>query len=220
MTYLKILLTPVLLAILIYYANGQDPLRFQEAIDAFELADDTTNLENAIVFTGSSSIRFWPALQEEFPNHNVLNRGFGGSQMSDLLYFIEELVLKYNPVKVFIYEGDNDIATGKEKKEILAVAKEITRRIHSKFPDTEINFISAKPSVARWSLKDQYIQYNYSLSLWTLLKPGVNFIDVWAPMCSAEGEVDPSLFITDNLHMNKKGYAIWKEVIQPYVETN
>lgn len=204
---------------MVQMSYSQDPWRFRTEIEAFD--QDDQNLDKSadlIVFTGSSSVRFWNSLKEDFPQYNVINRGFGGSEMSDLNYFWDKLILAYQPSKVFVYEGDNDINSGKSVDSIMADYKALVTRISKHLPGTHIYFISPKPSVARWHLKETYLQLNYTAALWALWEPNVTFIDVWTPMCDAEGEVLKDLFIFDNLHMNAKGYEIWRDVIKPYVE--
>ena len=137
------------LAVLLFISTtvfAQDPTRFEGQVEKIHKDNPIQENLNGIVFTGSSTIRMWKSLQEDFPQHNVINGGFGGSQASDLLYFIDELILDYKPSKVFIYEGDNDISSGKSNEEILMTFNLITSKIHEALPETEIIIISPKPS--------------------------------------------------------------------------
>ena len=197
---------------------GQDPKRCAEDIKKFEELDKQKPSEGDILFVGSSSIRFWTTLQQDFPDYEVLNRGFGGSHMSDLLHYLDELVLKHKPRKVFIYEGDNDINDKEDSNAILKEAKEIVQKIHQELPNTKIIFISAKPSIARWNLKNQYLQLNYRLQSYANQYSYLDYIDVWTPMLDSRGNPMTDIFIEDNLHMNAKGYAIWQKVIGPYLK--
>ena len=201
------------------HSKAQDPLRFTDEINDLLAKDNEVNKnDELIVFTGSSSVRFWSSLQEDYPNHNVINRGFGGSHMSDLLFYCDKLILQYQPKKVFIYEGGNDVNAGEDRTAILKEAQQLVDKIKNGSPNTSIYFIAAKPSVARWARKSDYEQFNYALSLWALLEDRVTFIDVWSPMLEEDGTISPLLFVGDMLHMNAKGYAIWKTVIAPFVE--
>ncbi len=199
--------------------NGftQDPWRFSEEIEAFNLQDQEIDLVEPIIFTGSSSVRFWTTLQESYPNFNIINRGFGGSHTSDLRYFGYKLMLKYNPKKIFIYEGDNDIAAGKSNQVIMADMKGVVQDIHAHLPECRVYFITPKPSVARWGYKEQYLTLIDLMNDWAVEQKNVQIIDVWTPMCDDQGDVKPELFIADKLHMNGTGYKIWKEVIEPYL---
>jgi lysophospholipase L1-like esterase len=198
---------------------AQDPLRFEKEVSNLVAGDSLVNKKKLIVFTGSSSIRMWNDLKTDFPNHNVLNRGFGGSEMSDLVYFAKPLILNYKPSAVFIYEGDNDISVGRSVEVILSNADKLVTQIRQQLlANVKIIFISAKPSVARWQLKAKYEDFNRQLKQWTATKKNVLYVDVWTPMLDEKGEVRNDLFLADNLHMNRKGYDIWKKVIAPYLK--
>ncbi|NKI32903.1 G-D-S-L family lipolytic protein [Muricauda sp. DJ-13] len=172
--------------------------------------------ESAIVFTGSSSIRLWKDLQERFPQTQILNTGFGGSESYDLLGYIDELVINYNPKKVFVYEGDNDIANGKKWREILNNLERITDKIHKKLPNTEVYLISAKPSIDRWKLRRKYRRLNKEIKNYAQRVAHVTFVDVWQVMLNGR-KLNKSLFIEDGLHMTKDGYDIWEKELKPHV---
>ncbi|MGB5318428.1 GDSL-type esterase/lipase family protein [Eudoraea sp.] len=172
--------------------------------------------KKTIVFTGSSSIRMWPNLQESFPNHQIVNSGFGGSEATDLSYYLKELVLAYKPFKVFIYEGDNDINLGKSPKEIISVTKDIISKILAENATTEIVLISAKPSIARWKLKGKYRRLNNKLAKLSNKSNGVLYANVWDSMVENK-KLKKELFLEDDLHMNSLGYDLWFNVIKNYI---
>ena len=206
-----------LVVVVVMSSIGQDSERFRSEINTFQSLDSTANPDELVLFTGSSSIRFWPKLDSVFPGQNAINRGFGGSQMSDLLYYLEDIVFKHDPKKIFIYEGDNDLAAGKSVDEIMDDTQQVYDAIRSRLVHTRIYFISAKPSIARWDLKTDYLEFNETLKNWTANQNNTYFIDIWSPMCTSDGGLREDLFIADGLHMNKKGYDIWNKVIAPYV---
>ena len=216
---MAILFRFLLLFLLPFPFLGQGSLRFEEEIRSFESEDGGSPLQGAILFTGSSSIRMWKDLPQRFPTLKVLNRGFGGSQMEDILFYYDRVIKPYRPSKVFIYEGDNDLHANKSAEEILNKADQILQKIREDFPEVlEVYFISAKPSLARWNLKDKYLKFNHDLKSWTEKKNHVYFIDVWNPMLDDGGEVQKDLFLSDGLHMNKKGYDIWYVSILSFVK--
>lgn len=178
------------------------------------------NRKGIILFTGSSSIWMWTDLEKDFPGKNVVNRAFGGSTMRDLLYFANEVIVPYNPKTIFIYEGDNDLGfANATPQQILASADSLLTIIRAKLPATvNVYFISPKPSIARWHLKDQYIQFNKDLQNWVHKKKNVYFIDIWSKMLNPDGSIRNDLFIEDGLHMNRKGYAIWRDTLRKYVK--
>ena len=196
----------------------QDPQRFKEEIREMKATDASVPSKNLNLFTGSSSIRFWKTLPARFPDHNVVNRGFGGSQMSELFYYTYELIIDYKPKSVFIYEGDNDLSEGKTTAEILQDAGKIIRLIRSELGrKVRIYFITPKPSIRRWQLKDKYESYIADLRKFTADQKNVGVIDVWTPMLDNTGALKTDLFVEDDLHMNEKGYDVWEKTIRPYL---
>ncbi|SHJ26963.1 SGNH/GDSL hydrolase family protein [Pseudozobellia thermophila] len=210
---------PFLLFFVSLLGTAQDPLRFKEQVDAIEKKYDALwdPSKETIVFTGSSSIRMWKDVQERFPNHQIINSGFGGSQASDLLYFLENLVLRYGPKKVFIYEGDNDISAKKRPNEIIDTTQEIIALVRAQNPSTQIVLISAKPSIARWKLKGKYKRLNRKFKRLSKKDSLLDYADVWTPMLDGR-KLKRDIFIEDGLHMNTKGYDIWFKVMQAFVE--
>jgi lysophospholipase L1-like esterase len=152
-----------------------------------------------------------------FPEYKVLNRGFGGSQFSDLLYYVNRVVTPYQPAKIFIYEGDNDIADGEDPEDILKEAKEVRKLIAKKLPDVPVVFISTKPSVARWKLKERYESLNHSLKKYAERTKLTEYADVWSPMLDQSGNVFTHIFREDGLHMNDEGYKIWQSVLKAHL---
>ncbi|NND07679.1 MAG: G-D-S-L family lipolytic protein [Saprospiraceae bacterium] len=194
--------------------SSQDPTRFADDIQSYKEAPVEYE-GRPIVFVGSSSIRMWSDINQRFQGFPILNRGFGGSQMSDLLYYLDDLVIQYKPEQVFIYEGDNDIASGKSNDEILKDAQEVVTRLLGAMPDVEVVFIAPKPSVKRWDMANQYMALNAALSKYAEATKQVRFADVWTPALGSDGKVRSDIFLDDNLHMNAQGYDIWEEVVRP-----
>ncbi len=199
-------------------AYAQGSLRFKDDVAQLTANDKSLNKKDVILFTGSSSIRMWEKIQSDFPKYNVVNRGFGGSQTSDLLYYFDKLILPYNPKKIFIYEGDNDLSAGKSPELILSTMDSLITLIHEKVSrNVSVYLISPKPSLSRWELRDKYIAFNKRMGDLASSKKNVYFIDVWTPALDADGNVLKDIFLEDGLHMNEKGYAIWVNVIKKYL---
>lgn len=214
---MKKLFLALVLAPFLIIAQNDKP--FLNEVSSIKKKNDSLwdSTRPTIVFTGSSSIRFWNDVQERFPQHQVLNTGFGGSQFSDLELYLNELILDYNPVKVFIYEGDNDIFAKKSPRKILRTAEGILAQLQQKNQTMEIVLISAKPSISRWHYRGRYRRLNRKLSKLASETQRVNFVDVWYPMLDKR-KVKQDIFVEDGLHMNKKGYDIWYETLKDYVE--
>lgn len=168
------------------------------------------------VVTGSSTIKMWSTLKKIDTNEELINTGFGGSKASDLERYLFPLVLKFDPKRVFIYEGDNDLWAGVEPEEILASLDRIVTRIQLTVPNSKIYLIGAKPSPSRWAKKDLYQFFNQQLEKYSQSKEGVSFIDTWATLTDSAGDARPELYIKDQLHLNADGYILWNGVFKSY----
>jgi lysophospholipase L1-like esterase len=209
----------ILLLFVIVQANAQDPKRFQKEIEIIAEKENCFSPDQELLlFTGSSSVRMWKDVEAAFPGYHVINNGFGGSHFSDLIYYYDKVIAPYKPDVLFIYEGDNDIASGKKPKSVLKEAKQLIGMIRSDFPETKIVLISPKPSLARWELKEEYKKLNSLLEKYARQTNGVEFADVWEAMVDEEGNVYTDIFVDDNLHLNEKGYAIWEKVMARHIE--
>ena len=173
--------------------------------------------EGAVLLTGSSTIRLWVSLEKDFPKARIINTGFGGSQAHELLHYLHELVTQYQPSKIFIYEGDNDIFSGKSPEEIMQTIEKLVSGIRAELPKTKVYLISAKPSPSRWHLQSQYEELNRQMRSFCDGRPYLSFVDTWQAMLDKSGNPNPYLFIEDQLHMNGKGYKVWKKILKPYV---
>ncbi len=208
-----------LLSPIAYAASDLSPVNWEEEIAAFETADRTNPPPaNSVVFVGSSSIRFWSSLAADFAPISVVNRGFGGSQITDATAFIDRIVLRYKPKAVVFYSGDNDIASGKSPQIVLRDFTEFVSRIRIARPDLPIILISVKPSPSRWALKEQVVTANKLLREFCLQTPNVDYVDIFTPMLNESGEPQPDLFRQDKLHMNAKGYEIWTSYVKPVLQ--
>jgi lysophospholipase L1-like esterase len=205
------------------YAQENEETEYLRQAETF--ADEVAQIANIpvptwdsgiIVFTGSSSVRLWRSAGLLSKGSPIINTGFGGSTAFGLNYYLEDLVLRYNPKQVFIYEGDNDIAAGRETRTILEHLDTIFTRIWNQNPATEIVYIAAKPSPLRWELYKEYEALNKAIERRAKKEDRLVFADIYSPMLK-KGQVREDLFVEDRLHMNSVGYAIWAEVIRPLV---
>lgn len=220
--FIKVIIL-ILLSTLEKAAYAQDSTqtenRWEDVIQKFEQNDKTAPPpENGILFVGSSSFTMWEDLKERFPDKKVFNRGFGGSQLSDVIQYADRIIMPYQPAQVIVYEGDNDIASGKSPAQFMTDVKTLVKMIEKELPQTQIAFVSVKPSLARWNLKEKYEKANRKLKKYAQKKDNVEFVDVWNPMLNEEGQPIADIFLEDGLHMNKQGYDIWAEVIAPHLK--
>lgn len=196
-------------------AAGRDFAKWEKDIAAFEAEDARLPPpQGAVLFTGSSSIRLWTNLATNLPELTTVRRGFGGSQMIDLLHFTDRIVLPYRPSKIFVYEGDNDLAAGVPPAELVRLFKQFVRRVQAALPKTDIYYIAVKPSPSRWFLSPQAQEANAAIAAYARRAPRVHFVDIWNRMLGPDGRPDPSLFLKDRLHVNAQGYALWTREIR------
>ena len=193
------------------------PERFASAIAEFQAADAANPPpKGAIVCTGSSSMRMWhPRIKDDLPGLTLLPRGFGGSHYTDLIYYLEALVFKYQPRALLLYEGDNDAKHGKTPERIFQDFKFLVEQCREQVPDLRLYIIGSKPSVARWAIAEQMQRNNAMIQDYCRAKPGFTYIDVWPQLLDGNGQVRPELFMEDELHLNSAGYDRWTAAIAP-----
>jgi lysophospholipase L1-like esterase len=161
----------------------------------------------------------WKTLADDFPGKPVIRRGFGGSQLADSVRYADRIVTPYAPRGVVLYAGDNDIASGKTPEKVLADYRDFVARVHAKAPEARIAYISIKPSPKRAALMAKMRAANEAIRAEAARDPRLVFIDVFTPMLGADGQPRPELFLSDRLHMNATGYALWTERVRPFVES-
>lgn len=192
-----------------------DPTRFADDMAEFAAYDSKNRFPaDAVLLVGSSSIVRWDT-GDRFPGLPIINRGFGGSQMSDGVYWVKETVLNYSPRTVVLYQGDNDSSAGKRSQQILEDYKQFVEAVLAAQPSTRIVIMSIKPSLARWDVWDEMQASNAAIEAYARGDDRVEFIDVGTAMLGADGLPIPELFVSDGLHMTPAGYDIWDEIMMP-----
>jgi len=192
---------------------------FAKEIEVFEAADHTNPPPaGAILFLGSSSIRLWTTLAADFPKHRVLNRGFGGSQIIDSVNYAERIVLPYKPRLIVLYAGGNDINAGKTPEQVLADYLVFEKKVHATLPKTSIDYISIAPNPARWAQVEKVKSANHLIEAHAKTHPRLGYIDAFSKMLGTDGQPLPDIYVADRLHMNAKGYALWKGIVGPYLD--
>ena len=191
---------------------------FAAELTAFDQQDKANPYPpGGVVFVGSSSIRFWN-LETSFPGRNYLNRGFGGSQISDSITYIELLVLRHAPRTVVFYAGDNDIASGKTPAQVAADFVTFARELHATLPATRILFLAIKASIARVNLLREMQTANRRIAEHCDSDGRLIYVDVHTPMLAARGETPrPELLVSDGLHLSAAGYALWTQIVMQYL---
>lgn len=170
-----------------------------------------------IVFTGSSSIRLWKDLATDYPGLRVMNRGFGGSRVKDLVRHFERVILQYRPRQVVIYSGTNDVNGGVPVDEVVADVRAVVDRIHRELPETRVLFLSLALNPARWAKRDLMLETNAKVRAYLEQDPRNRFLDVNPAMLGPDGLPKPDIFVADWLHMNRKGYELWAPLVRPWL---
>ncbi|MEH6558655.1 MAG: GDSL-type esterase/lipase family protein [Oceanicoccus sp.] len=198
-------------------ANYPDPERFRGAIDAFVAGElENPSPDGGIVATGSSSMRGWhPRIAEDLEPLTIIPRGFGGSNMYDVLYFLDDLVLRYKPRAVMLYEGDNDAFLGASSAQVLDYFDAIVERVHMTLPETRIYVLAVKPSISRWDIWPSMQETNVLLKSRCDENPLLIYVDVATPMFGADDKPIVDIFLADMLHMKDGGYDIWRNAVRP-----
>ena len=197
---------------------AQDPTRFETEIRAFEEQVAKSPLTNrSVIFYGSSSFRMWTGLSGDFPQFTVLNRGFGGAQLSDLNYFVDRVIRPVDALAILIYGGDNDIADGKPPEQVLTDFKLLVAQIRKLKGGIPVGFVAVKPSPSRLALLHEQHRANRLVREWASTQAGVSYLEIVTPMLDKKGAPKPELFLEDQLHMNREGYAIWKVALEPWI---
>ena len=192
---------------------------YQETIDEFKEVDKATPPpDDLILFTGSSSIRFWSSLKEDMAPHTVLNRGFGGAHIAHVNYHFNEVVKPYKPKAIVFFCGTNDLAALKSPSETFSDFKTFYSMVKKELPGTKLIVIGVKPSIAREYLIQEEKEFNNLISILASEEDLLTYVSVWEPMLTNEGKPDPSLFVEDGLHINGKGYEIWTKLVRPQIE--
>lgn len=199
-------------------ATNHNFARWESEIAAFEQSAVTNPPPtNALLFTGSSTIRLWHTLATDFPGHRVINRGFGGSQIVDATHFADRIIFPHAPRALFLRAGGNDIAAGKSPEEVFADFKAFAATVHAKLPATDIYYISLCPSVARWQQADRERRLNTLVQEFSRTRPHLKYIETYSMTLGPDGQPRPELFVSDQLHFSAEGYKLLADIIRPHL---
>ncbi len=196
-------------------AQNPDPHRFDQEIEAFVRYDEKNSFpKDAVLFVGSSSIRLWKT-HLAFPDLPVINRGFGGAHISDVLFFYNQVVQPYQPRIIVFYAGDNDIAAGKSVEQVVNDFKTFVQKVKNDFPQTKIVFLPIKPSVLRWKFWPEMRKTNQKIEALCQQNPNLFYIDLTNVLLDDQGQPKANLFLQDGLHLNPNGYQKWNKTLSP-----
>jgi len=175
--------------------------------------------KNAILFIGSSSFTKWTDVQNYFPGYTIINRGFGGSTLLDLIRYENDIIFPYQPNQIIIYCGENDLASSDSITSLMVEDRLMIlySHIRNRLGNVPVTFISIKPSPSRRHLMEKMRTTNGFIKAYLSTQKNTGFIDVHSKMLNDTGQPIPEIFLNDSLHMNAKGYTIWQKAIQPFL---
>ncbi len=216
---LRLLLVFIVLQVFNKPAFSQLPPFYNE-IQAFKHQDSlNAPPKNAILFIGSSSFKMWRDVQDYFPGHPIINRGFGGSSLPDAIRYVNDIVIPYHPRQVVIYVGENDFpAPGVTADTVFNRFTTFFNLVRKGLPGTDILFVSFKPSPSRLKYLPEMKRANEMIENYLKKRPRTGFVDVYSRMLDTKGDPMPHLFLADRLHMTPDGYKIWQEAIKPFLK--
>ncbi len=191
----------------------EDDIRRVEEIKA------AAHEEPKIIFYGSSSIRLWKNLQQDFAGFKPLNLGFGGSTMASCIWFFNRVMKGMNPTSVFIYAGDNDLGDGRHPEEVFIFFKQMVNEVRKRFGDIPTFYISIKPSIKRFNIIEQIKFTNKIIEeeIRNSNDPNLYYVNIFDRMLDQNRYPRRDLFEAEGLHINEKGYQMWKEIIMQTV---
>jgi lysophospholipase L1-like esterase len=197
---------------------SHDFARWENEISAYEQKDAVNPPpKGGIVFIGSSTIRLWKTLAQDYPGEPVINRGFGGSEIVDSTHFAPRILFPYEPRKVFLRAGGNDLADGDSVDQVFADFKDFAETVHARLPHAKIYYISWSPSIQRWKLHDKEKALNTLVAGYIADKPYLKYIETYDLPLGADGKPQPKLYIADGLHFDAAGYRLLAARVRPYV---
>jgi lysophospholipase L1-like esterase len=191
---------------------------YENEVQRLEKEKGSLSYDPQLVFYGSSSIRLWETLYDDFAAYKPVNLGFGGSTLAACVWFFDRLLAPYHPTSLIVYAGDNDLGDGRHPEEVLIFFQQLVSRARKRFGDIPLAFISIKPSITRWNIVDS-IRYTNRLIEDEIKREGGNlhFINVYNRMTDNSGYPKREFLDPDGLHISDKGYALWKEIVQKYL---
>ena len=186
--------------------------------DRFKMFDEQDKTqrppEGGTLFVGSSTIVGWD-LDKYFPGLNAINRGFGGSQFIDAIYYCDRVVTQYKPKTIVIYDGDNDITEQQSPQLVAANFEMLVRKIRDRLPESKLIVLSIKPSMSRWNVWGKMQEANTLIADIASKYSDVQYVDISGALLSSDGQPRKELFGPDELHLNADGYEAISAVLRP-----
>ncbi|MBD1393600.1 GDSL-type esterase/lipase family protein [Mucilaginibacter glaciei] len=196
-------------------------LWYEDEIQRLEKERAALTYKPDTLFYGSSSIRQWVSLADDFKELKTVNLGFGGSTLAGCTWFFDRVMAGYEPERLIFYAGDNDLSDGRHPEELFIFFQQLTQRVKKRYGSLPCYFISLKPSISRWGLIDKFRYTNEIISAEIKEnQPDWRWVDIFSAMLKAEGTPNPDYYVADGLHLNKAGYQLWRTIVQKELDAN
>ncbi len=200
------------------YAAARNYAQWEKEVAAYEAADrQAAPPKGGALFIGSSTVRLWKTLADDFPDSKVINRGFGGTEIVDSTHFADRLIFPHEPRQIFLRAGGNDLHAGRTPAQVAGDFADFVRVVHARLPKAEILYIATSPAPARWGEADKNRELNRLIRQMALDMPRVGFVDAYDITLAPDGRARPELFVKDRLHFSPEGYKLLAERVRPYL---
>lgn len=195
---------------------------WEKEMAAFKKQDEENPPQQGLtLFVGSSTFTIWKNMQEDMPDIPLINRGFGGSQVNDLIEQYDTVIAPYHPRHIVIYEGDNDLATGKAPELVLSHYKQLVTMIRSQYPEVPITIVSVKPLESRRNKMEEMLELNQMINVWASLTENLYYLNTFDITVNGEGNPITEYFLEDKLHLNQNGYKAWaRKIVEHLTKVN
>jgi len=220
MSKLKLVIV-VVFFLCVHSLKAQEPFPFWNEVQKFKTLDSTAfPATGQILFIGSSSFTYWKDVNDYFPGYKIINRGFGGSRLTDLIRYRYDVIFPYAPRQIVMYCGENDFASDDHPhvETVMERFETLFHFIRSKYPSAPFAYVSMKPSPSRQHLQEKYREANQRIKQFLNMQKNAKFIDVYSAMLNKDGTIKSEIFLNDKLHMNAKGYEIWQRAMKSYLK--
>ena len=199
-------------------AKRPDPARWEKEIAAFERADrENPPPAGGVLFVGTSAIRLWTTLARDFPEHQVINRGFGGAHTADVTHFADRIIFPYAPRTIVIRAGGNDLHAGMSPEQVAADFKTFVETVRARLPEVRIVYLSTSPAPARWEERDEARAANALIAEYARRTPGLTYVETYDLVLNADGTPRAEVFVADRLHFTPEGYRLLAERLRPHL---
>ncbi len=204
---------------------GRPPrvLNFQNLSDQFDQRDaESAPPERPALFVGSSIFKQWSDVTKHMAPIPTINCAFGGSRTWEVLHYMDEAVVRYQPRLVCYYCGSNDVNAGAPAAEIVANITAFAERMRTALPGTALvlcSIIRAPQKQVLWKLVDDA---NEGIEALAASIDYCEYVDLNPALelpPAGSRQPDPDIYKEDGLHYFQEAYDTrFKPAIRPVID--